>query len=691
MARLLVLEDPKTIEEAVVLLEGARQQGRFEEFLEEQSTRGDCYRYALGMVEEASQLKIDEAKDREPLKTCEPCYEQCLKLNSWIWGFNNICDFDANRIGKTACGVIGSYLWIFPNDPDWKMFQNIWSPEWECYIQVFQRPSIKSFVLLQDYLEEHPELIGNPKKIWWAPENFDKFCKLAKRFPKIFPQPEELCSAFEPGTGKCYNKAEQPTGCAYPEPSFTERRNTVWIGAPDEKYHKEIVFPEWLVWLQKDAVIQVSEYRLTISLKVQYKSRYGVKKYCYWNILGKSYESADTKWSGAAVRGVVLTEGITKELLAEIRQRFKDEAFASWDYTPYEARNVGRRAMLADKVFRGIETMPLRHTVFNGFGIDRIPVRILPERKRKDLIRQWKGKPEAQARLHGKFYSNSPIVLSNLDRKQHCITWTKEFLFQKFPEGKIIRTLDLGYDHPTVCLWWYLTRSRSFLYRAWSEKGLSIGQRCRKIIELSGNEPVRNFWGKGDNDYIIVECHPNPSSEPVLFTIADYHLFKDDEKDGRPYVANYIREGLILRPSTTMHVKDRANESDRRLEIHPWRTNPETTVGPAPELFFLINEEGVEEVVSKLENVFWARFAVGDKAGEPKDTVQEHDDDEFDAFSYFACANIQWNSAMKPWIRHPEEFASLQTHEWNTWMKQRINEIPAGTLEQLLKHQENAA
>lgn len=690
MPRLVLLEEPETVDEAVQMVERAHDEGRLSEFLEEDSKRGELFRNAAAWIEEKGTHVLEEDKAKFPLKTFWPAYEQCLKFNAWVWGINFNCDFDANRIGKTAGGAVGAFLWMYPNNPAWKMFQANWSKEWNCFTQVFLKPRFDDFLDLQDYLDEHPELRGDPSKIWWHPDNLQKFCKLAKIFPGFFPQPEGVVYSSEPGEAPCQNKAIQPKVPAWPEPAFTDRRNTIWLGGPDNDFLKDIVFPEWREWVPKNTVTRDSEHDLEISLKIPYTTRFGAKKFCEWEIEGKSYESKDTKWAGAAVRGIVLTEGVTKELLSEIRQRFKDRSFASWDYTPYEPRNTGRRSLLADKVYRRKEQLPLRSHVFTGFGIDRIPTRILPLRKKKDLIRQWEGKPEGIARIHGKFYSNSPVALSNLSRDIHTVSWTKKELFQRYPEGIIIRSVDLGYDHPTVCMWWLVTRGNLwFCFRRWAASGLSIGDRCAKIVELSGNKRYQHFWGKGDDDYYYVEYHPDINSEPVLYTIADYHLFKQDEKNDIPYIQNYIKEGLIVHPSTTMQTKDRVNELNRLLEVSQYRLHPETRKAPAPKVFFLLQEEGIEQSFEFMENLYWARFSKGDMAGEPKDAIQEHDDDDFDSASYGLINTFQWNSMLRPKRIYDIPFASLQT--WQQYLNKKISEIPAGTLEKFRKYQESHA
>lgn len=629
MAILKTFRVPESLEGCLALLD------RHMEFLEEDSRRGEVLRECAARITEFSEEKIDRAKIENPIAFVKVSYEQSIKLNSWVWGINFICDFDANRVGKTAGAVFGGLLWILPNDPQWKIFQP-YSDKFNRPVNVLQRPDFVRFLILQEFLDEHPELRGDPLKGLDDPENAKKFASLQKLLPKC----------FEP---------------AFPLPSFSQRQNVIWLGAPDADYHKNIIMPEWRKWLPKSLIKRDSDHDKTFSLVVPYKTQFGGSRFAKWEIICKSYQSEDTKWSGAAVRGVILTEGLKKETLNEIKQRFSSEAFASWDYTPYEARNTGSRSALAHKVFQRKEELPLRYFVFSGFGIDKCPDFILPTKKRDDLIRMWKDRPEGQARIYGKFFSDSPAALSNLDREFHTLDWSRLLLFQKYPGGLLFRAFDPGYDHPSSCVWGLLSPDNTwFIYRMWSEAGLSIGERCQKIIELSGNTRFQYKYGqRGPDDFLWKENNSNPNSERYISSIADFHLFKSDEITKQPYVKNYVREGLILRPSVTMRPRDRALEVNRLLERSNFRIHPGTGRTPGSRIFFLINETGVADGLEKLEALFWARYLQGEHQGMPKDELASHGDDEFDALGYLVLSPFRWASNIKPRIIYPNDTSTI--------------------------------
>src|SRR5205814_8270896 len=98
--------------------------------------------------------------------------------------------------------------------------------------------------------------------------------------------------------------------------------------------------------------------------------------------------------------------------------------FASWDYTPAEPRNTGKKVALAYKVYKHEEELPLRHFVFTKFSVRTTPEHIIPKEKKADLIRMWEGTQEGKARLDGDFFASSGLVLDKLNRDFHCLEWS---------------------------------------------------------------------------------------------------------------------------------------------------------------------------------------------------------------------------------------------------------------------------
>ncbi len=591
---------------------------RLVDFVHDDSDHAEHIRDLYRSLQQEAKDIADEAKRENPLAFMTLSWEQTLKCNSWVWGITFLCDFDANRKGKTTGAIISALLWLYPNDPLWDIFKP-YTDEWGRYTSLLQKPTMVSVHKIQEYLVDHPELKGDPKFQPYDSENLEKFNALQLALP----------DAFKP---------------AFPFPSFRDPRGIIWQGGPDADYHKQIIMPEWNKWLPRSSVEAFSEHEKRLKLSIKYLDKLtNSEKECRWTIIFKSYESKDEKFSGAAVKGILLTEGLKAAHLNEIKQRFQTDGFASWDYTPYEARNAGAKTALAHKVFTGKEQLPLHPFVFTGFGIEKTPDYILPNSKKLDLQRMWKGKPEGEARLNGNFFTSSPVVLSNLDLQFHGVPWSLQELFDRFPEGRLYRGLDPGWDHPTAMVWGLLTKTNIwYIYRIHAEANLGIAERCEKIIKFSGNSRIQVKYGPGEDDYYYEEVHDNPDSEVIVTTIADYHTFKTDERTKRPYSANYIKEGLVITPSTTLSPKHRGTELNDRLRPDLLKGHPIYHKPPGAKIYFLVNEYGVAEACEKLENIFWERYAQGERKGEPKDEIQSHDDDEFDAICYLVCSPYRW-------------------------------------------------
>jgi hypothetical protein len=583
--------------------------------LRKNTHRAKILRKILQDVDIFYKQQQDRLQQTYPQAFFKPSYEQALILNAWMHGITFPIIFDANRLGKTVVLILNFQLYIFPNDPTWVMFKPYFD-HLTRRVEVIQRPSFENIILIQQTLLKNPHLRGDPLKQPYESPNDTALQELQELIPL----------AFLP---------------AYPSPPKT-KGGTVWLGAPDTSFHDEIVLKRWKQWLPQPNISHWSDYEQEFQLSTASQTN---THPTIWDFYCKSYDSKDTVWSGNAVDAIILTEGINQDILNEVKQRPTHDAVMSWDYTPYEARNAGRKTAIAHKVYKGEEQLPLQSFVFSGFGIKNAPDHVVPPQKKADLIRMWEGKPQGEARLYGKFYTSSPLILSQLDRPTHILTHTWKQIRQKFPNGQIYRSLDPGYDHPTAATWAYLLPSNIWIiYRAYSRRNTTISERVEDIIRLSNNKREKVQYGKGIDDYYFQEIHPSPASEPAILTAADYHLFKADERTGQNYALNYTKEGLSLTESTHMKPRDRGQLMDKLLTPSPLLTHPLTNRTPAPRIFFLINEPGIPELLERLENLFWATYSTGERKGEPKDEMQEHEDDEFDSLSYAVCGPYRWSN-----------------------------------------------
>lgn len=603
---------PEDLESQVFLLETRAQA------LKDITREGETLRYMLNEAKRVYNQALDSVRQNEPQAFFKPSYEQSLLLNSWVWGFNFPICFSANRIGKTAAFVFNGILWIFPNNPQWQCFQQ-YTDEYGRLVEVLPRPNLANLNQIQRFYEDHSDLVGNP----YFPPTHD--CNVAKFETTL----KHISNLFNP---------------AWPEPPM-RNGGQIWLGAPDNEFHKRIVMRHWRRLLPKSAIRKDSESDRMFIVSTANETNPRTTAH---EIVCKSYESEETKWSGDAVQGIILTEGFTQDILNEIKNRITNEGFASWDYTPAEPRNTGQKVALAYKVYKHEEELPLRNFVFTKFSVRTTPEHIIPKEKKADLIRMWDGKKEGKARLDGDFYSSSGLVLDKLNREFHCLDWTLTELESNFPNGRYYRGLDPGRDHPTACAWGYLSVNNIwFIYRFYSKRGTTIPERCEDIISLSNNTREKSKLKNGQ--IIWREIHNKDNSEVFTATPTDYHVFKVDESTGLSYATNYFNNGLLISQSIHTGPEQRGIECNSKLDpnSHKYLAHPIKNTSPGARIYFLTKGWGVAAALDAFDQIFWDRYKAGDLKGEPKDKIQLHGDDELDALCYLTCAPYLWN-ANKP-------------------------------------------
>lgn len=554
----------------------------------------------------------DQSKESNPLAWFIPSYEQCLKLNAWIYGIDYIVDFDANRIGKTAGGVVNAELWILPNDPQWQMFQERTDHLGRTY-KVIPRPSIKTLKGIRKHLQSL-ELSGNPRLPLDDPQNL-------------------LCYK----TTLDYLDSIPPI-----QRTSNNPKRTVWIGGPSDDWNKKNIVEEWLKWTPKHNIDAYSDYKHELVITYAQPTN-RVHPIATTKVIFKSYDSEDTKWSGGAVDGIMLSEGPPQRIFNEVKQRYKYPAFASWDYTPYEPRNTAGRSALAHRVFKGLEQLPLNPYIYSGFGINTTPDYIMDAEKRADLIRNWEGKPEGDARIKGIFYSSSPVVLSNYDPKFHALDASLDDIRKLYAPRPLLlfRGIDPGWGHVTACAWMALAPDNTrYIYQIYSRSQRSISERCDDIITLSGNKRIQH----PKNNRIWYESITHPTLTAIQSSFIDFHTFKTDEQTGRPFANNYTLNGLVVRQSVTFGPKERATILNDLLLPQAHLPHPILKKPPGGKLFFLCRGDGVPAALQKMENIFWQTFERGEKQGLTKDTIQDINDDELDAVCYVACPTLIYQS-----------------------------------------------
>lgn len=593
--------------------------------------KGRMLRALLSEVESLHEQNLEKARDLEPLHFFKPSFEQALMLNSWMLGIAFNCIYTANRIGKTTASIINILLWLIPNDPKWKIFQPYIDAKGR-YVRVFPRPNIFSIKTIRHFREKEES----------------KLPLQHKRPDPNLPIQDPINQRF---LQRLQTKHPHVLDPAYPKHPWP-KGGTIWFGGPDQEHHEKILLPLWKKYIPKRILERfvISAREITMKIPEGEPDRpEATGKFTVWELTGKSYESKDTKWSSGAVNIIMLTEGVIPSIWSEVKARFLDPGIGSHDFTPYEPANQGAATSLAQKIKKGSEEVPLPHHVFENFSVYDAPEHIITPDQKKGLIKAYKGKPEEKARLEGTFYTTSALVLANFNRSIHLLPFSIEEMFKMFPEGRIYRAVDPGLDHPTACCWAYVLPSNIWIYyRFLAQRGLTIPNRCRRIIEMSNNTVHKVKWGKQPHEYYLQEIHNKPNSEIPIATVIDYHVFKMDESTGLQYATNYHVNGLAVTESIHTGPEDRAITFDSKLELSPFVPHLLTRKPPGPQIYFLQYGEGVMETVQKWEEFYWDRKKSGPDKGEPTDKLPSHGDDELDAGSYIAASPFVWTNYRPP-------------------------------------------
>lgn len=639
-------EPPETFLEKVALLKLRKHR------INERNPEGEFLRRLRQEVRAQYKEVKQRARSKDPFQFAKPSYEQMLVLNCWLYGVMWIGIYTANRMGKTAVTIWNFLLWILPNNPKWKIFRKYRvgdldpdpdlpledpnNANWGKLVHVLPRPSLHTIKRIRNAALKRPLEIPapDPRLPHYHPQNRPFLLWMQKQVPEAFKT-------------------------AWPRPPW-DQDGILWYGGPDHDHFVETIMPIWRDCVPEKAMSRYVETNRSMTFEITYKipPHHGKKEETrtnVWRFVGKSFDAKKDKWASGAVDAILVTEGMPPDKWKEIKARFKDPGIGSHDYTPYDPANVGSAVALAQRIYKGIEPVPLPAYVFSGWSVHTCPRHIMSQDKYNELVKAYKNDPEGPARLEGKFYASSALVLSNLRRDFHLLDWNIKEVFARFPNCQLFRGIDPGLDHPTAATWAALLPTNQWIvYRILCEAGLSISQRCEKIIRMSHNRTEKVFFGRGPEDYYLQEVHPFQYSEVYMASPIDYHVFKQDEVTGQAYALNYQVNGLAISESMHTGPEDRAMLLDDMLKVSDHVADLRTHKPPGCRVYFLRGGHGILDAFAKWEEMYWARKKSGDDKGQPKDAVPEHGDDELDSTCYTVCGPYKW-TAYRPPARIPRE------------------------------------
>lgn len=565
---------------------------------------------------EARRKVIQMAESECPIGFFKPSWEQAQFLNAWHpdfepsvapEGYRTFANFSTNRGGKTTGVVVDTSTWLIPNNKDWVMF------------------------------ETHEDLEG--KK-----HGKDRGCYT------VFPRPD-------------YDAWQRTGRMIYPWDSAAPKEGAeIWHGVENDNHWHDKVGKEYLKWLPRTAISRRADGGTAI-----FKQERRIDLRSANSITGKTYNSDPQDWAGKAVWRINMDEGFGKRVFDEAVMRVQSGGHFTWAYTVAEARNIGERAKLAHDCYKGKHKLVGKAKFFTGFRMDMIPDWIMPADKKADDLARLRMEGEMGRVRMGEipFFESSPTVFSNFERERNVLPiegsevvlairgetperWRKEFgevraqrLSHALFQANIIRGMDEGLANPTACVWQAILRTgEGVFFREWEESGLSVTERCEKIIDLSGN--IRELQNPGviQERQRWREVQPRTGGMTVKRTFADSKMFKrNPESPQDDWTSVYVKAGLKIERATNIGPAARCDYLNDGLRADPTRKHLLNASENGPRVYMT---RDCMKLIERMENYLWQQIAQGARAGAFTDKPSNDDDHVIDGATYCSGAKLRW-------------------------------------------------
>jgi hypothetical protein len=545
-----------------------------------------------------------------PIGFVRPSWEQAQVLNAWHpdeGGFNSVVNLTCNRGGKTAVAIFDTELWIVPNDPDWIIFEEFEDVEGRkagCdrgNYRVRQRPDFD---------------------IW-------------KR------------------TGRMVYEQDQPP----------KSQCDIWHGCENEKKWEDPILKEYKKWMPKWAIGKRSDGGSAI-----YKQERRLETKWGHTITGKTYNSDIQDWAGTEVWRLNMDEGFDPRIFQEAMLRVRGGGYFHWAYTVAEARNTGPRARLAHECYKGKHNLIGKARFFTGFRMSMIPDWIMaPEKKADDMARLAKEGEIGRVRMGEiPFAVSSPVVFANFDRDTNVLPvdgadvllaikgtmpqrWITELgetkagdLYQRLRFANIIRGFDEGLASPSAAVWVALLKGNEMVaFREMEVSGLSVSERCRTVIERSGNKWDLVKLNREEQERSIYREKVMPETGMrVRRTLADSKMFRrDPEKPQDDWTEKYRRAGLQITRANNIGPAQRCDYLNDLLRAEANRMHLIEPSKPGPR-FYITRD--CQKLIERMENYLWGQILQGPRMGEFTDQPEKKDDHTIDSACYSADNGMRW-------------------------------------------------
>lgn len=536
-----------------------------------------------------------------PIGFFKPSWEQAQILNAWSPeyepdaapnGYRSVCCYSANRIGKSAICVIDTLLWCLPNDPSWDLFIPHEDHLGRGTYQVLMRP---------DWERWH------------------------RRGRMVYP------GTAAPPKGAC----------------------EIWHGVGrDDDWHNKM-WLEYKKWMpQKFYGTRTDGLRAIFKQEKRFETCFG------HNIVGMSMNAESEAWAGKAAWRVNIDEGMTKAIMNEALTRITDGGYFHQSYTPADPANIGEKSRVAKLLYTQPQKYPLvgQAKFFVRFALKDAPDWIVPPGKRADDIKRFSamGK-EGKVRSEGGFFDTSPVVFSNFNRSLNVLPWTGQEIRERFKDGILLRGFDEGTANPSATVWYLLTRSNEWVaFQEWEQAGLSVSDRCTRVIELSGNTREIIRWAETEEARRYREVMGHMI---IRKTYGDSKMFKrNPERVEDDWTDTYRKAGLSLEKAAVLPPKARCDYINDLLRPDPTRkhllqydprykegklTAEQMEIANGPGTRFYVSIE-CEKLIERLENYLWQQISTGPNKGYFTDKPEDKDDHIVDAACYVPISKYRW-------------------------------------------------
>lgn len=577
----------------------------------------------LDRIDQLERQLIESSKGDCPIAFLIPTYEQAQMMNAWSPefepdlapdGYQSVANFGGMRSNKTFAVLMNTILWMVPNASNWPIFQEHDDWKGRGKYRIFRKPiwDIWHRHGRMTYSDDEPPLTG--KNIWHGcPDDDHWLNKLDRNYRRIMPMKWVKKAAGE----IVWNKTQR----------YFE---TIW------------------------------DTRLS----------------------GKLYGSDIQAWTGEEVFLMNFDEGVPEDKLDEAVMRMR---YCQWAYTPREAANAAERAAIAREVYYGERNLVGQIKILKSKTLDT-PDYIM-DQTMKDIRAANAAKMGELGRisLEGGFFDSSPTVFSAFNRDRHVLPITSADVLdaidgkpvfgkpwmEAFKDANIIRSFDEGLAHPTGGLWGALTPGNDLIvFKEYLESNTSIGERCEKIIALSGNErePVLHTLDKVTEEAMEIAAEFAPellkdrkreektgnkvrryrekmTGMFIRKTFADSKIFRRDPQHPMDsWVENYTREGLKLERATNALPEARCDfvnglfRTDMsRQHICPDMRTPENPYG-----YKLYVTMDCVKTIKVLERYLWEQFVAGPRKGDATGKPDRRADEIPDCLGYLCGGKLKW-------------------------------------------------